>query len=52
VLAASTVMPQEIDMFMVAKEELLPVVKARGVVVTVRVDEADEKRLLDRLREM
>ena len=45
-------MPQAIDRFTVAKEELLPGVKERGVVVMVRVDETDEKRLLDRLREM
>ena len=51
-LSASTVRPQDIDRFMVAEEKSLPGVKARGVVVTVRVDEADDKRLLDRLREM
>ena len=46
-------MQQAIDRFVpVAKEELLPGVKARGVVVTVRVDETDEKRVLDRFREM
>ena len=42
-------MPEVINRFIVAKQELQPGVKARGVVVTVRVDETDEKRLLDRL---
>ena len=46
VLSASTITLDTIDRFMGEKEELLPGVKARGVVVTVRVDET-EKRFLD-----
>jgi hypothetical protein len=52
VLSSSTIMLDAIDRFMGAKEELLPGVKARGVVVTARMEETDEKRLLDWLREM
>ena len=52
VLSSSTNTLDEIDRFMGESEELLPGVKGRGVLVTVRVDETEERRLLDWLREM
>jgi hypothetical protein len=52
ILSVNTIAPEAIDRFMGEKEELLPGVEARGVLVTVRVDDTDEKRLLDRLREI
>jgi len=52
ILSANTIAQEAIDRFMKEKEELLPGVKAWGVVVTVRVDDTEEKRLLDWLREM
>jgi len=52
ILSVDTIVLQAIDRFIVAKEELLPGVEARGVVVKVRVDETEDNMLLDRLHDM
>lgn len=52
-MSASTITAGEIHQFVMGQGELLPSIEARGVTVSIRVDEDREQiRLLDRLRQM